>query len=106
MVGEARVSLSEDEKSRLGEIEAHVRATDPAFVRRLDLGLAHRRQGRSIITLWCLLFLGLSMLANGLTAAQGLISLGMLAALVGGGLTIWSTVMVVRCRAWRSRPPH
>src|SRR5690349_13545607 len=100
------VSLSEDEKSRLGEIEAHVRATDPGFVRRLDLALAHRRQGRTIVILWCLLFLGVSMLANGLTAAQGVISLGMLVAIIGSGLTIWSTVMVIRCRAWRSRPPH
>ncbi len=100
------MSLSEDEKSRLGEIEAHVRATDPGFVRRLDLTLAHRRQGRTIVILWCLLFLGVSMLANGLTAAQGVISLGMLVAIIGGGLTSWSTVMVIRCRAWRSRPPH
>jgi hypothetical protein len=100
------VSLSEDEKSRLGEIEAHTRATDPGFVRRLSLADVHRRHRRMIVTLWCLLFLGTSLLANGLTAADGLISLGMVAAAFGGALTIWSGVMVVRHRAWRSSRPH
>lgn len=95
------MSLSEDERSRLGEIEAHARATDPAFVRRLDLANAHHRHRRMIITLWCLLFVGVSMLANGLTSAQGLISLGNVVALFGGALTVWSTVMVIRHRAWR-----
>ena len=100
------MSLSEDEKGRLGEIEAHVRATDPGFARRLDLADLHRRHRRTIVTLWCLLFVGVAMLANGLTAAQGLISLGMLAAVFGGALTAWSTVMVVRYKAWRGSHPH
>ena len=98
------MSLSEDEKNRLGEIEAHVRATDPGFVRRLSVAEVHRRHRRTIVTLWCLLFLGISLLTNGLTAAAGLISLGSLAAVFGGGLTVWSTVMVVRYKAWRSGP--
>ena len=34
--------LSEDEKSRLDEIEAHVRATDPDFVQRLRTGATFR----------------------------------------------------------------
>ncbi len=97
------MSLSEDERSRLGEIEAHTRATDPGFARRLNLADAHRRHQRMIVTVWCLLFLGLSMLANGLTAAEGLISLGNVVALFGGVLTAWSGVMVIRHRAWRRR---
>ncbi|HEY5882177.1 MAG TPA: DUF3040 domain-containing protein [Nakamurella sp.] len=98
------MSLSEDEKFRLGEIEAHVRATDPRFVRRLSIADLRRRQRRFIVTLWCLLFLGISMFANGLTAAKGLISLGMLTAVFGGALTAWSIVMVVRFKAWRTQP--
>ena len=98
------MSLSEDEKFRLGEIEAHARATDPRFVRRLSITDLRRRQRRLIVTLWCLLFLGICMTTNGLTAAKGLISLGTLAALFGGALTAWSIVMVVRFKAWRTQP--
>ncbi len=99
------MSLSEDERSRLGEIEAHTKATDPAFARRLNLADARRRHRRSIVTLWCLLFVGVSLLANGTTAANGVISLGTVAALFGGALTIWSVVMIVRHRAWRGNGP-
>lgn len=98
------MSLSEDEQSRLGEIEAHARATDPGFARRLNLADARRRHRHLIVILWCLLFVGSSMLANGLTAANGLISMGNVVAVFGGGLMIWSTVMVIRHRAWRRQP--
>ncbi len=90
--------LSEDEKSRLDEIEAYVRATDPAFVRRLRTPDPQRAYHRSLILLNCLLFVSASVFANGLSAAQGLISLGMVAALVGAVCTGWTALLLVRCR--------
>ena len=115
--------LSEDEKSRLDEIEAHVRATDPAFVRRLRQAdpdrQAHpsrlpaparvvdpaRQYNRRLLLLSCLLFVSVSLLSNGLSAAHGLISLGTVVAVAGGILTGWTTVLLVRFRrAYRTRP--
>ena len=127
--------LSEDEKSRLDEIEAHVRATDPDFVQRLRTGAAfrhpsmaplvepahvvepprdvapapvddpERRYHRRLILLSCLLFVSVSLLSNGLSAAHGLISLGTMVAIVGGVLTGWTTLLLVRFRqGYRARP--
>lgn len=115
--------LSEDEKSRLDEIEAHVRATDPDFVRRLHsagpgghTGPApvtvpprvmdpQQQYDRRLILLACLLFGSVSLFANGLSAAHGLISLGTVVALIGGVLSGWVTVLLVRFRrAHRPRP--
>lgn len=132
------MSLSEDEKSRLDEIAAHVMATDPDFALRLRAaGARHpstlpgpasdsapaghpsggsdprpgpagdpvRRQNRLLTLLCCLLFVGISLLSNGVTAAQGLISLGALVATAGAVLTGWSAVQLVRFdRARRARP--
>jgi|SRR6478609_1036553 hypothetical protein len=115
--------LSEDEKSRLDEIEAHVRATDPDFVQRLRTAgqerHAHpepvvapvraidptRQYNRRLILLSCLLFVSVSLFSNGLSAAHGLISLGTLVAIAGGFLTGWTTLLLVRFRrAHRTRP--
>jgi hypothetical protein len=101
---EIAVPLSEDEKSRLDEIEAYVGATDPAFAQRLRA--AHRPQAvdperayqRSLILLNSLLFISASVFANGLSAARGPISLGMVAALVGAVFTGWTALLLVRCR--------
>lgn len=116
--------LSEDEKSRLDEIAAHVRATDPDFVQRLR-AVGHERhthpaQGtappprvvdpqrqyhRRLILLSCLLFVSVSLFSNGLSAAHGLISLGAVVAVIGGALTGWTTLLLVRLRrANRPRP--
>lgn len=97
--------LSDDEKRRLGEIEAHVRACDPAFVRRLTRSSRadfERRHRRFIVTIWCLLFVGIATFANGISAAKGMISIGVLAAIAGAVLTAWSGRMVVRHKAWLS----
>ncbi|WP_420122120.1 DUF3040 domain-containing protein [Nakamurella sp.] len=60
---------------------------------------------RRLITLSCLLFVGVSLLSNGWTAAQGLISLGALVAVSGAGLTSWTAVQLLRLRrAYRTRP--
>lgn len=116
--------LSEDEKSRLDEIEAHVRATDPDFVQRLRSvdherpahparGTARpprvvdpqRQYSRRLILLSCLLFVSVSLFSNGLSAAHGLISLGSVVAIIGGVLTGWTTLLLVRFRrAYRTRP--
>lgn len=115
--------LSEDEKSRLDEIEAHVRATDPDFVRRLRSAgqerAAHpdpvampacavdpaRQYNRRLILLSCLLFVSVSLFSNGVSAAHGLISLGSVVAIIGGVLTGWTTLLLVRFRrAYRTRP--
>jgi hypothetical protein len=126
--------LSEDEKSRLDEIEAHVRATDPDFVQRLRTGATFRhpsmapvaeparvieptrevdpapvdpdrRYHRRLILLSCLLFVSVSLLSNGLSAANGLISLGAVVAIIGGVLTGWTTLLLVRFRqGYRARP--
>ena len=125
--------LSEDEKSRLDEIEAHVRATDPDFVQRLRTGSTfrhpsmapvaeparevdprgveaaavdpERRYQRRLILLSCLLFVSVSLLSNGLSAAHGLISLGAVVAIIGGVLTGWTTLLLVRFRqGYRARP--
>lgn len=131
------MSLSEDEKSRLDEIAAHVLATDPDFVLRLRAAARHpsahpsaylgpraiptpaghpshrtapaadreRNLSRQLIMLSCLLFVGVSLVSNGLTAAQGLISLGSVVAFAGVALTGWTTVALIRLRrAFRSRP--
>jgi hypothetical protein len=95
------VSLSEDEQSRLSEIEAHARATDPGFVGRLSLIDARRRLRRLIMTLWWVLFLGFLMLTIGLSAAAGVISIGVLVAMSGCGLMAWTGVLLVQHRAWR-----
>lgn len=127
--------LSEDEKSRLDEIEAHVRATDPDFVQRLRTGAAFRhpsmapvvepardvapprgvdpapdvdpkrRYQRRLVLLSCLLFVSVSLLSNGLSAANGLISLGAVVAIIGGVLTGWTTLLLVRFhQGYRARP--
>ena len=115
--------LSEDEKSRLDEIEAHARATDPDFVRRLGSAgpVGHtgpttdttaRRTvdpqqvyNRRLILLSCLLFASISLFANGLSAAQGVISIGTVVAIVGGVLSGWVTLLLVRFhRAHRTGP--
>ena len=126
--------LSEDEKSRLDEIEAHVRATDPDFVQRLRTGATfrhpslapavepapvvepprgdpapvvdpERRYRQRLILLSCLLFVSVSLLSNGLSATNGLISLGAVVATVGGVLTGWTTLLLVRLRqGYRARP--
>lgn len=128
------MSLSEDEKSRLDEIAAHALATDPEFVLRLRATAARhpstypaaqpgpaaiptgtdpaghaadpaRRYSRQLIMLSCLLFVSISLLSNGWTAAQGLISLGSLVALAGAALTGWTTVRLIRLRrAYRTGP--
>ena len=94
------MSLSEDEKGRLSEIEAHARATDPGFVRRLNLASVRRRHGRLMVTMWCLCFIGFAMLTTGASAAAGIISIGVLVAICGGALFAWSGVMLVRYRGW------
>lgn len=115
--------LSEDEKSRLDEIAAHVRATDPDFVQRLRVAGPERHDhptsaaapagavdpvrqyNRRLILLSGLLFVSVSLFSNGLSAAHGLISLGTLVAIAGGVLTGWTTLLLVRFRrAHRTRP--
>lgn len=131
------MSLSEDEKSRLDEIAAHVLATDPEFVLRLRATAARhpstqpapsphpagrgpagpvgparvpaadgaRQLNRRLIMLSWVLFVGISLLSNGWTAAQGLISLGSLVAATGAALTGWTAVQLMRLhRAYRARP--
>ena len=128
------MSLSEDEKSRLDEIAAHVLATDPEFVLRLRATAARhpstqpapsphpagpdpagparvpaadgaRQLNRRLIMLSWVLFVGISLLSNGWTAAQGLISLGSLIAASGAALTGWTAVQLMRLhRAHRARP--
>ncbi len=94
------MSLSEDEKGRLSEIEAHARATDPGFARRLDLSHLRRRRGRLMVTLWCLCFVGFTMLTSGASAAAGIISIGVLVSVSGAVLLAWSGVLLVRYRGW------
>ena len=114
--------LSEDEKSRLDEIEAHIRATDPDFVQRLrSAGPARRAHpesvaptriadpqrhyNRRLIQFSLLLFVAVSLFSNGLSAAQGLISLGTVVAIIGAVPTGWTTLLLVRFRrAYRTRP--
>ena len=128
------MSLSEDEKSRLDEIAAHVLATDPEFVLRLRATAARhpstqpapsphpagsgpagparvpaadgaRQLNRRLIMLSWVLFVGIALLSNGWTAAQGLISLGSLVAASGAALTGWTAVQLMRLhRAYRARP--
>ena len=115
--------LSEDEKSRLDEIEAHIRATDPHFVQRLRTAgsVRHpsaeplldppravdpvRQYNRRLILLSCLLFVSVSLFSNGLSAAKGLISLGTVVAIFGGALTGWAALLLIRFRrAYPTRP--
>jgi hypothetical protein len=115
--------LSEDEKSRLDEIAAHVRATDPDFAQRLRSAGRERparpepvvaparvvdpqrQYNRRLIQLSCLLFVSVSLFANGLSAARGLISLGSVVAIIGGVLTGWAALVLIRFhRASRPRP--
>jgi hypothetical protein len=95
------VSLSDDERDRLLEIETLTAAQDPGFVARLDLDATVRRRRLLRPLCWCLLALGGLLVIGGAGAAQGLISIGTVAAAGGGTLMIWAAVTVRRLRVVR-----
>ena len=90
--GVSSVALSDRDQCRLREIEEHTVATDPGFVTRLDLAgvLRRRRQLRRIC--WWLQALGAWMTLMGLSAAHGVISIGVLVAGFGLTFVVWSTI--------------
>lgn len=96
------MSLSDDERDRLLEIETLTAVADPQFARRLDLAAAvrHRRQARRAC--WTLLVVGAWMMLTGAGAARGWISLGTVLAVTGGALVVWSAVTAYSLRSRRA----
>jgi hypothetical protein len=94
------VSLSDDERDRLLEIETLTAAQDPGFVARLDLDATVRRLLLRPLC-WCLVTLGALLMIGGAGAAQGLISIGTVVAAAGAALMIWAAVTVRRLRVVR-----
>lgn len=84
------MSLSDDERDRLLEIEALTAAADPQFARRLDLDAAVGRRRRARWVCWVLLIAGAFTMVAGVGAARGAISLGTVLTVIGGALMIWS----------------
>ena len=90
--GVSSVALSDRDQCRLREIEEHTAATDPGFVSRLDLAGVLRRRRRLRRMCWWLQALGVWMTLMGLSAAHGVISIGVLVAGFGLTLAVWSTI--------------
>lgn len=86
------MALSDGERRRLADIEAHTRATDPEFVNRLDVADAWRRRRKLRRLCWWLLALGAWMMLMGLSSAAGVISIGSLLAWCGCVLMVWSAL--------------
>jgi hypothetical protein len=86
------VSLSDEERGRLREIEALTVATDPQFAHRLDLVAAGRRRRRARVICWVLLTLGAWLMLTGVGAARSWISVGSVVCVAGFALVIWSAV--------------
>ena len=97
------MALSDGEQRRLAQIEAHVRATDPDFVLRLDLAGAWRGRRQLRRMCWWLLALGASMMLMGLSSVAGVISFGSLLTLCGSALTMWSALTARGLRVRRPR---
>ena len=96
------MSLSDEERARLREIEALTAAADPRFAAQLDLDRAARRRRQLRAVCWWLLAVGAGLALVGAAAAQGVISLGTMLALVGCGLILWSAVTAHGLRTRRS----
>ncbi len=96
------MSLSDDERDRLREIETLTAAADPQFAHRLDLAAAGRRRRRARVTCRALLTLGAWLMLTGLGAARGWISLGTVVFAFGLALVVWSAVTANDLRTRRT----
>ena len=97
------MSLSRDEESRLGEIEAFTRVLDPDFASRLNLEAALRQRDRRVVLCWCGAWVGSVMMLSGAGAARGLISIGAIVSIYGSILLLSSLWAAFRHRP--HRPP-
>jgi hypothetical protein len=99
---DASMTLSEDEQHTLDEIGTSLVADDPEFAARLDVVAAQHALRRRRRVAGYGLWLGVTLLMLGATAAHGVLSIGAVVGCYGFLLLAWSTVTLLRCR---SGPP-
>lgn len=88
------MSLSDDERDRLQEIETLTATEDPRFVAQLDLDAVIRRRRQLRRVCWSLLALGAVLMISGAGAVRGLISIVTVIAGAGAALILWSALTV------------
>lgn len=96
------MSLSDDERNRLREIETLTLAEDPRFADYLDLDRATRRRRRLRWVCWWLLGVGTGLALVGGATAEGLISMGTMLAALGLALMMWAAVTAQCLRPLRN----
>ena len=93
------MTLSEDERRTLAEIETGCRDDDPGFAARLDLAAERTRRARVTLLARSAIWLGMLVFVLGAGAARGLVSGGVIIACYGAGMIVTGIVAWVHHHA-------